>query len=626
MRIQSTTAAPKDHLPERVTTSVNLAILTYNGRELTAGCLEHLARHTEVPHSVFVVDNASTDGTGRYLQERAAAQQNLYVHYSDRNLGVAGGRNRLRQILLDRIPEDGFLIFLDNDIDVGEGWCEPFLALFERRPEVGIAAHAGSVIVVHEESRQLMPTPERASPVDVVSGGFACWMRAAVCREVGEFDESLGLFWQEDDDYCLRALQCDWEIWSVPEAPMVHHEHGSGVALSELQQGGSAKNARYLAEKWRRIGCVDEQGWAVHQTSSIYLPPAQRRELLGYLGRRCGFDRQEFAAALHRVHRVVEQPEIALAEPKQCGSRLEYLLLDLLESEFRSDGDRDRAAQVVAARANLEVEDYRHWLHTELRFPLQPPGSTRGTLCKLCTASDWDDPEWRADAELISWDPSGPGFHLRSRFIWEQVQLLYGLRRLGAVHPQARGLAFGAGRGPLLWALANEIALLTAADAYGERDEHAFVRAPQDFATRSYREAALQVVDWSSRDAAPEVAGGFDFAYCGTSLSNYGIHGSASVVLRALANSLRSGGVVAVTVDVQLNDRPEGAGLYQEQVGRYLEEASGLQLVEQPDLILTEDTIEGFRAGPTDPARLPYFLHRCGELLVTSAVAFLRKP
>jgi len=232
-----------------------VAILTHNALEYTRRCLSSVARHTPPSNRVFVLDNGSTDGSPEWLSSRAG----LNVILSPSNLGVPAGRNLLIYEIV-RSSDDGFLIFLDNDVEVSEGWCEPFLKLFAERPEVGIAGPVGHRIIVHDDTRELLPSPESApEPVDVVSG-FCFWVRTEAVHAVGLFDETLGPFWHEDDDYCIRALHLGYEVYAAPEAPVAHHAHKSGAAEDAGLQEASKQNQRYLAEKWRKLGCVGDDG------------------------------------------------------------------------------------------------------------------------------------------------------------------------------------------------------------------------------------------------------------------------------------------------------------------------------------------------------------------------------
>lgn len=240
----------------------NIAILTHNAMDYTKMCLSSITEFTHIDHDIFVLDNASIDDTPEWLTTRTAT--NMHVVTSRTNFGVPGGRNFLLFKIMQHLPDDGLIIFLDNDVEVQAGWYEPFLELFASHPQIGIAGASGHEIIIHPEWRELMASPvDLPAPVDVVSG-FCFWVRAETVDAVGLFDENLGMFWHEDDDYCIRAINLGFEVFMVPGTQIVHYGHKSGVAEAAISQGGSPENQRYLIDKWRQLGVVDSEGRIIH--------------------------------------------------------------------------------------------------------------------------------------------------------------------------------------------------------------------------------------------------------------------------------------------------------------------------------------------------------------------------
>lgn len=259
---------------------VNLAILTYNALDYTKMCLESIARNTRADHNIFVLDNGSTDGSREWLKHYKAA--NFYSEEAVKNSGVPGGRNRLIEIISPLLPEDGFVVFLDNDMELKEGWDTQYLSFFEDHPEAGIASAFGHRMIVRKYHRELLPAPSYTAPVDVACGGFACWIRAKALQAVGGFDENLGLFWHEDDDFSLRTIAAGWDVYALPHVSVVHHEHKSGAANPGIKSGGSPKNQIYLCEKWRNLGLVDSQGRIVRAMSKDVVTPTKALDLGGF--------------------------------------------------------------------------------------------------------------------------------------------------------------------------------------------------------------------------------------------------------------------------------------------------------------------------------------------------------
>ncbi|MBN8551216.1 MAG: glycosyltransferase, partial [Deltaproteobacteria bacterium] len=259
---------------------VNLAILTFNALDYTKMCIESISKNTRVPHNIFILDNGSTDGTRAWLRQQN--QENLYWEDAPSNLGVPGGRNYLINIIQPFLPDDGYIVFSDNDMELKEGWDTQYLSFFEDHPEAGIASAFGHRMIVRKYHRELLPAPAYTAPVDVACGGFACWIRAKALKAVGGFDENLGLFWHEDDDFSLRTIGAGWDVYALPHVNVVHHEHKSGAANPGIKSGGSPKNQIYLCEKWRKLGLVDSQGRIIRRFSQDVVKPAKSLNMGGF--------------------------------------------------------------------------------------------------------------------------------------------------------------------------------------------------------------------------------------------------------------------------------------------------------------------------------------------------------
>ena len=322
---------------------INVGILTHNALEYTKRCINSLKRFATGPYNIFILDNGSEDGTCEWLAQ--LKDPNFHCEPSPVNLGVVTGRNRLIEIMLPHLPKDGFVFFLDNDTEMTGLWQDPFLKLFASHPEIGIVGKTGHKIIVHEESRELLPAPElHATPVDVMSG-FTLWIRTATLRQVGGFDETLGLFWHEDDDYSVRAIAAGWEVVAMPDAPVFHHGHKSGAAFPGISSGGSPKNQSYLVRKWRKMGLVDRRGRIIH-AKGAWVPPESR------------FPKQDryWTQVLEAAQEVIGPADVVIAHEyflEYFPDALPYLMLteQILENAdwiiFHKDCTKDTSLDVM---------------------------------------------------------------------------------------------------------------------------------------------------------------------------------------------------------------------------------------------------------------------------------------
>lgn len=97
--------------------------------------LERLWHVSEVPLTVRVHDNGSTQNVDTELE--AMRNEGLIdeLIHTDENLGIAGSRHLLLDP--DNIKTE-FVIVLDDDMYVGDGWDHAMLPIFESAPKVGV--------------------------------------------------------------------------------------------------------------------------------------------------------------------------------------------------------------------------------------------------------------------------------------------------------------------------------------------------------------------------------------------------------------------------------------------------------------------------------------------------------
>ena len=74
--------------PEALSERVVAVVVTYNREQLLAQCLDGLAAQDRRPDAVVVIDNASTDASGRVADEHPLGADVVHLH---RNVGGAGG-------------------------------------------------------------------------------------------------------------------------------------------------------------------------------------------------------------------------------------------------------------------------------------------------------------------------------------------------------------------------------------------------------------------------------------------------------------------------------------------------------------------------------------------------------
>ncbi len=213
----------------------SIIVLTYNGIEDTQLCLESVVSHTHVAHEIIVVDNASSDGTPDYLRSFAAEHPNVRLVLNDENLGFSGGNN-----LGMAISRGRYVVLLNNDTVVTDGWVSRMIDAVERAPGVGLVGPRSNCVsgpqLVHPvpyrdlDAMHAYATRFTEAHLGQAEGslrlvGFCLMVTREVIDTIGGLDERYGRGNFEDDDWCLRA-----------------HLHGFGACIAHdvfIHHGGS---------------------------------------------------------------------------------------------------------------------------------------------------------------------------------------------------------------------------------------------------------------------------------------------------------------------------------------------------------------------------------------------------
>jgi GT2 family glycosyltransferase len=240
-----------------------IIIVTWNVRDLALQCLESVyqeLKREDLHGTVWVTDNASSDGTAEAIRERFP-QVNLLE--PEKNLGFAGGNNLALRAMgfPDHSDISSAVLLLNPDTLVRPGALRELLIRGLERRYVGLA---GASLVYGDGSFQhsafgfpglmqliieLFPVPGRLHesrlngryPRALYAGkepfeidhplGAAFLVRGEVIRQVGLMDEEYHLYCEEID-WAIRIRAAGWRAVCVPTAEIVHF---GGQSTSQIR-------------------------------------------------------------------------------------------------------------------------------------------------------------------------------------------------------------------------------------------------------------------------------------------------------------------------------------------------------------------------------------------------------
>ena len=237
----------KKQYDSRAEPKVVIVILNWNGKNLTAECLESLMEIDYCNYKILLVDNGSTDGSQEYFRDR---YPEIELVENGENLGFAEGSNvgvrramdcQADYVLLlnnDTITHERFLSELVRaaEYDSGIGFVGPKIYFYDCHGQRDIIACAGGRINLWIGKARNIGVREKDTGqyedtkiVDWMPG--TCLLaRRDVIQRIGLLDSTFFAY-MEDIDWCVRGRRAGYTSAFVPKAKIWHKVSASGGAL-----------------------------------------------------------------------------------------------------------------------------------------------------------------------------------------------------------------------------------------------------------------------------------------------------------------------------------------------------------------------------------------------------------
>ncbi|GHV53272.1 hypothetical protein FACS1894206_03630 [Deltaproteobacteria bacterium] len=237
-------SGPRVHRKRRPKASIVIPV--FNNWEYTQKALHSLKQNTpgKLDWELILVDNASSDVTGEHLR---ALPMPAVVRSNTKNLGFAKACNQ--GALLAR---GKYLVFLNNDTEVHQGWLESLLEELEANPDTGLVGgrllypdgtvqHAGVAIGrdqipfhIHQGVHANDPLVLKRRNFPVLTAACAA-VRCAEFLDMGGFDEAF-VNGHEDIDLCIRYRRSGKQCIYRPDCTVTHHESTSEGRMASRKQ------------------------------------------------------------------------------------------------------------------------------------------------------------------------------------------------------------------------------------------------------------------------------------------------------------------------------------------------------------------------------------------------------
>lgn len=259
---------------------LTVVIVSWNVKDLLRDCLRSLLQYAPAREAmiVFVVDNASSDGTQAMV---TAEFPEVRFIANATNRGFTGGNNdglAAARSVIGAADADDFALLLNPDTIVTPGALDALVTFARGRPEAGLV---GPRLVYGDgspqSSRRRFPTLatgifestwlQRLAPrgllnhffvrdapedqpcdVDWVVGA-AMLARWRAINQVGGLDETNFFMYSEETDWCRRMKARGWAVVWYPDATIIHFEAKSSDKVSGLRTlRFNTSRVRYFAK------------------------------------------------------------------------------------------------------------------------------------------------------------------------------------------------------------------------------------------------------------------------------------------------------------------------------------------------------------------------------------------
>lgn len=228
-------------------------ILNWNGREVMRRFLPSVVEHTADNRvEVIVADNGSTDDSVEWLEREYPRIRLLKL---DKNYGFAEGYNRaIEQV------ESPYVLLLNSDVEVEEGWWQPLLRFIRDTPDAGAVMpkimsfnsrdmfeHAGAAGGLMDSlgypycRGRILSKIEKdhgqydGGPLEVAwTSGAAMLVKRKAYIDAGGLDNSFFAH-MEEIDLCVRMWRIGYKCYVLPDSRVFHLGGGA------LQYGNPRK-------------------------------------------------------------------------------------------------------------------------------------------------------------------------------------------------------------------------------------------------------------------------------------------------------------------------------------------------------------------------------------------------
>ncbi|MBE5953115.1 MAG: glycosyltransferase [Lachnospiraceae bacterium] len=239
---------------------VSIIIPVYNQFDYTYQCIKSIIEYTaDVEYEIIIGDDVSSDETvniNKYIK-------GINVIRNSENLKFLLNCNNAAKSAIGK-----YILFLNNDTKVTEGWLSSLVKLIEADESIGMVGsklvypdgrlqEAGGIVWKDASAWNYGHGQDPEAPeynyvreVDYISGA-SIMIKKALWEELGGFDEEFAPAYYEDTDLAFQVRKAGYKVMYQPQSVVVHFEGVSnGTDVSTGLKQYQVVNEKKFRDKW----------------------------------------------------------------------------------------------------------------------------------------------------------------------------------------------------------------------------------------------------------------------------------------------------------------------------------------------------------------------------------------
>lgn len=225
--------------------SKDIIIVAHNQLNYLKACVESIQANTRNYH-LYIWDNASDADTERYLDRLLFTNPGVVeVMRSDENIGFIKPNNELVEW-----GTGEYVILLNSDTKVFEGWDASLLGYLQHHPETALVGYLGGVL----DGSGYGYRSAFGGAIDYVAGWCVCLERKTYA-EYDLFNEELVFAYCEDADLSLRLQAAGRKVYAL-HLMLVHHFENKTITAVRDEgridvRATFDRNHDYMRRRWK---------------------------------------------------------------------------------------------------------------------------------------------------------------------------------------------------------------------------------------------------------------------------------------------------------------------------------------------------------------------------------------